>query len=125
MVYDLSTDPAKLDTTYGALAAAPRREMLARLRDGSASAGDLWQGLGITKPAVTKHLRVLEGAGVIERTKVGRTHLFRLRPEPLVPAAAWILSYRSFWESRLDALAELLESDTPAAGDTQKPDQGA
>lgn len=123
MVYQLSTESAELDAIYGALAAAPRREMLARLRNGSASAGDLWAGLGITKPAVTKHLRVLEGAGVIERTKVGRTHVFRLRPEPLVPAAAWILSCRPLWESRVDALAELLESETPPVH--PRPDQRA
>jgi DNA-binding transcriptional ArsR family regulator len=104
-------DSAQLDAVFGALAAPPRREMLARLRGREASAGELWEGLGITKPAVTKHLSVLEHAGVIERRKIGRSHLFGLRAEPLAPASEWLLSYRVFWEARLDALADHLEED--------------
>ncbi|MEM1183925.1 MAG: metalloregulator ArsR/SmtB family transcription factor [Planctomycetota bacterium] len=105
-----STESVELDGVYGALSAPPRRVMLDRLREGPKAAGELWDGLGITKPAVSKHLRVLEGAGVIERERDGRVHRFSLRAEPLAPAAAWILTYKRFWETRLDALAAFLEA---------------
>jgi len=111
MVKQLSTDPAHLNGVYGALAAPPRRVMLDRLRAGPAAAGELWDGLGISKPAVSKHLRVLEDAGLILRRREGRSHRFRLRAEAMAPAADWLLTYRSFWEARLDALAAMLEHD--------------
>lgn len=111
MVYDQSSGARTLDGIYGALATPTRRQLLARLRDGERTAGELWDGLGISKPAVTKHLRVLEDAGLLDRRVDGRRHLIRLRAEPLAPAADWILSYRDFWEQRLDALARLLEDD--------------
>ncbi|MEM7629245.1 MAG: helix-turn-helix domain-containing protein [Planctomycetota bacterium] len=122
MVQHFASPDLLLDDVYGALAAPARRQMLASLREGEQTAGDLWKGLqsrgiGISKPAVTKHLRVLEASALVDRRvdkgRDGRKHLIRLRAEPLAPAADWILSYQAFWERRLDALARLLEGDGP------------
>lgn len=121
MANQLSTESPNLDATYAALSARPRRVMLERLRRGPAAAGELWDGLGISKPSVSKHLRVLEASDLIERRRDGRVHRFRLRAEPLEPATAWLMTYRTFWESRIDALAELLESDADL---TQGDDDG-
>ena len=104
-------DP-RLDSVYAALAAPPRRAMLDRLASGPATAGELWDGLGITRPTVSKHLRVLEDARVIHRQREGRIHRFTLRAEALEPAAVWIVRYRTFWESRMDALASFLEEES-------------
>ncbi|MEL6740502.1 MAG: helix-turn-helix domain-containing protein, partial [Planctomycetota bacterium] len=115
MVQHFASPNLLLDDVYGALAAPARRQMLASLREGEQTAGDLWKGLqsrgiGISKPAVTKHLRVLEASALVDRRvdkgRDGRKHLIRLRAEPLAPATAWLVTYRTFWETRLDALAE-------------------
>jgi DNA-binding transcriptional ArsR family regulator len=93
-----------LDRTYRALANPVRRELLALLRAGQARVTDLAEPFDISLAAASKHLQVLENAGLVSRTVVGRDHLMALESQPLVEARDWIDSYRSFWESRIDAL---------------------
>jgi DNA-binding transcriptional ArsR family regulator len=102
--------PQKLDTTYAALADPSRRAILVRLRDGELRVTDIAAPFAVSLSAVSKHLKVLERAGLVRRAVKGRDHYFRLDAEPLVEAAAWIEVYRSFWEERLDALESFLVS---------------
>jgi DNA-binding transcriptional ArsR family regulator len=100
---------AVLDATFGALADPTRRAILARLADGEASVGELAQPFEMSLPAVSKHLRVLENAGLIGRRKDGRVRRCNLDAGPLREAADWISTYRKFWEERFDSLARYLE----------------
>jgi DNA-binding transcriptional ArsR family regulator len=113
---------ALLDSTFAALSDATRRGILARLaRQGETSVGDLAAPYKMSLPAVSKHLRVLEAAGLVSRQKDGRVHRCRLRAEPMRDAAAWIEHYRQFWEAQLDSLARYLEdSATEDLGITQR-----
>jgi DNA-binding transcriptional ArsR family regulator len=101
---------APLDSTFAALSDATRRGILARLaRQGETSVSELAAPYKMSLPAVSKHLRVLEHAGLVARQKDGRVHRCRLRAEPMKDAAAWIEHYREFWETQLDSLARYLE----------------
>ena len=100
----------RLDTVFAALADPTRRSILQGLRSGSAPVAKLAQPFRMSAPAVSRHLRVLESAGLVRRTKRGRIHEIALAPEPLRTVADWIESYRQHWESSLDALARYLES---------------
>ena len=101
---------AALDSTFAALSDATRRGILARLaQQGETSVSDLAAPYKTSLPAVSKHLRVLEHAGLVSRQKDGRVHRCRLRAEPMKNAAAWIEHYRQFWEAQLDSLARYLE----------------
>jgi DNA-binding transcriptional ArsR family regulator len=98
-----------LSATFAALADPTRRVILERLSRGEATPGELARPLRISWPAVTKHLRVLERAGLLQRRRHGRNHLLTLEPEPMKQADAWIAAYRRFWEGTFDALADYLE----------------
>jgi DNA-binding transcriptional ArsR family regulator len=98
-----------LDAVFAALADPTRRAILARLARGEAVVGDLAEPFAISLPAVSRHLRVLQRARLIERRVDAQWRVCRLRPEPLREAAQWIERYRRFWEERLDDLAALLE----------------
>ena len=104
---------SELTETFGALADPTRRAILARLARGEASVGDLARPFSISLPAVSRHLRVLEQAQLIERRVDAQRRMCRLRAQPLRAAASWIERYRSFWEERLEDLAALLESPPP------------
>jgi DNA-binding transcriptional ArsR family regulator len=104
-----------LDVLFAALSDPTRRGMLARLAQGEASVGELAAPYGISLPAVSKHIRVLEQAGLLQRTRIGRVHRCRLNAEALRPIGDWIEQYRSFWEVRLDRLDEYLKQ-APAEG---------
>src|SRR3984957_19615305 len=107
---------AILDATFGALSDATRRGILAQLALGETSVSDLAAPYDMSLPAVSKHLRVLEDAGLVQRHKDGRVHRCRLAPEPMKGAAEWIAYYRHFWERQFDALEQYLaDSQTPAA----------
>jgi DNA-binding transcriptional ArsR family regulator len=93
-----------LNETYGALAHTVRRELLDTLRAGPASVTDLAGPFDMSLAAVSKHIGVLEEAGLVSKTPVGRTRIVTLEPTPLVRAREWIDTYRTFWEERLDAL---------------------
>ncbi|HEV3241255.1 MAG TPA: metalloregulator ArsR/SmtB family transcription factor [Casimicrobiaceae bacterium] len=104
---------ADLDQTFAALADPTRRAILARLARGEAAVGDLAAPFAISLPAVSRHLRVLEHARLIERRVDAQWRVCRLSPDPLRAAASWIERYRYFWETRLDDLAALLEEPRP------------
>ncbi|HET9522695.1 MAG TPA: metalloregulator ArsR/SmtB family transcription factor [Terrimicrobiaceae bacterium] len=98
-----------MSTTFAALADPTRRVILERLSRGEATPGELARPLRISWPAVTKHLRVLERAGLLQRRRNGRNHLLTLEPEPIKQADAWIATYRRFWEESFNSLADYLE----------------
>lgn len=102
---------AALDRTFGALADPYRRELLRRLATGPRTVGELAAPLPISLVAVSKHLTVLERAGLVSRTRQGRHRLCRLRPTPLREASQWLAAYREFWTDRLDALEHYLTED--------------
>ena len=102
-----------LDGTFAALADPTRRAILARLARGEAAVGDLAEPFDISLPAISRHLRVLEHARLIERRVDAQWRVCRLRPGPLRDAAHWINRYRRFWEQRLDDLVALLEEPRP------------
>jgi DNA-binding transcriptional ArsR family regulator len=99
-----------LSETFAALADPTRRAILARLAQGETSVGELAAPFDISWPAISRHLKVLEGAGLIERRADAQWRLCSLRGEPLRDASEWLDAYRAFWEERLDRLAEYLES---------------
>ena len=112
-----------LSTAFQALADPTRRAILARLALGEASVGELAEPFEMSLPAVSKHLKVLEGAGFLIRNRDGRVHRCRLEPAPIKRAADWIDEYRGFWEAQLDQLARYLEqSDTPPQNE-ETPDE--
>lgn len=99
----------QLDRTFAALADPTRRNILARLSQGASSVTELAEPFEMSLPAVSKHLRVLERAGLCSRTKDGRVHRIQLRAEPMREAAGWVEQYRIFWEGNLDALGQFLD----------------
>jgi DNA-binding transcriptional ArsR family regulator len=102
---------ASLDRVFAALADPTRRAILARLAKGEGTVGELAAPFAISRPAVSKHLNVLEAAGLIHRMPEGRINRCHFDPEPLKAATAWVDRYRRSWEKRLDALAEYLETE--------------
>ena len=106
-----SENTHQLDLTFGALADPTRREILSRLAVGDATVGELAAPFEISRPAISKHLRVLERAGLIHRTRDGRVRRCSLEAAPMREAAEWVERYREFWEDRLDALAAYLENN--------------
>jgi DNA-binding transcriptional ArsR family regulator len=97
-----------LDKVYGALADATRRSILTVLARGDVTVGGLADRFPMSLNGVSKHVKVLERAGLVERTIQGREHRLRLRAAPLGYAARWLDHYRAFWDARLDALEALL-----------------
>ena len=104
-----------LSATFAALADPTRRAILARLAQGETHVGELVKPLPISGPAVSRHLRVLEQAGLIQREVNAQWRVCRLRGPALLAARDWLDQYRRFWEASLDRLAELLEDNPPAA----------
>lgn len=103
----------ELSNTFAALADPTRRAILARLARGETHVGELGRPFAISGPAVSRHLRVLERAGLIERAVSAQWRVCRLQGSGLRAAHDWLAPYRQYWESSLDQLAEMLE--TPAA----------
>jgi DNA-binding transcriptional ArsR family regulator len=99
----------QLDSTFGALADPTRRAILATLMLGEASISKLAEPYRMSLPAVMKHIRVLEQAGLVSQEKTGRTRHCRLAAQPLKDAEQWISQYRQFWEGTLDSLERFLE----------------
>ncbi|MBI4735893.1 MAG: helix-turn-helix transcriptional regulator [candidate division NC10 bacterium] len=105
-----------LDATFAALADPTRRAILARLARGEFSVTELAQPFDISLPAISKHLRALENAGLLPRSKDGRVRHCCLVPGPMREAAEWIARYRRFWEGQFDALARHLEDSPKGRG---------
>jgi DNA-binding transcriptional ArsR family regulator len=106
-----------LDATFGALSDPTRRAIVERLTRGEASVGELAEPFDVSLPAISKHLTVLEDAGLVVRTREGRNRRCRLIGEPVREVLEWIASYGSFWEGQLDSLERFLaESKRGGAG---------
>jgi DNA-binding transcriptional ArsR family regulator len=96
-------------TTFQVLAEPRRQAILDLLRDGELPVGDLVERLRMSQPAVSKHLRVLRDAGLVEVRADAQRRLYRIRPEPLAELDDWLASYRSLWSKSLDRLEDHLE----------------
>ena len=113
----------QLDAVFGALADPTRRAILTRLTQGEASVAELAAPFRVTQPAISRHLKVLERAGLISRTRRRTAHLSHLRAEPLRQATVYLAGYREFWEQSYERLEELLatlqdhESHRPTPSD--------
>jgi DNA-binding transcriptional ArsR family regulator len=109
--------PDRLDATFAALADPTRRAILARLAVGEASVLELARPFAMSQPAISKHLKVLERAGLVTRSRDRQRRPCRLVARPLAEATGWLLDYRQFWEASYqnldDLLHELTSSETP------------
>jgi DNA-binding transcriptional ArsR family regulator len=119
-------DPSeRLDATFIALADPTRRAILARLTEGDATVNELAAPFEISQPAVSKHLKILERAGLVSRSNVGTSRPVRIEAGPMREAVDWLEKYREFWEKsyqRLDALLEILQTplNTDRSNKTKK-----
>jgi DNA-binding transcriptional ArsR family regulator len=101
---------SELDAIFGALADPTRRAILARLAGGDARVADLVAPFNISQPAISRHLKVLEGAGLISRSRRATARLSHLEADPLREATEWLAKYQAFWDERYQKLDELLAS---------------
>lgn len=101
----------QLDLAFGALAHPIRRGILARLAGGEATVAELARPHKVSAPAISKHLRILEQAGLLSRRKQGREHRCRLQPEKMAQAQRWIETQRALWNERLDRLERYLKEN--------------
>ena len=116
------TPSERLDATFAALADPTRRAILARLASGEASVTELAEPFAMSQPAISKHLKVLERAGLISRGRDAQRRPCRLEAKPLAEASEWLEGYRQFWEGsfqRLDALLDELKTEENKRGRTQ------
>jgi DNA-binding transcriptional ArsR family regulator len=112
----------QLDRLFSALADPSRRTILLKLAEGEATVGQVAAPLRMAAPSVSKHLKVLETAGLIQRRVEGRTHHLSLRPAALRTASEWLTYYRPFWEEGVDRLADLAaELDRPTTRERKRP----
>jgi DNA-binding transcriptional ArsR family regulator len=107
------TDPP-LDTVFSALAHPTRRAIVERLSQGDLTVGELARPFAMSRPAISKHLDVLERAGLVERVTEGRRNRCRFRGAPMADAAGWLIGYARFWSARFDALERYFQ-DNPEA----------
>ena len=110
----------RLDTVFHALGDATRRQMLRDLAAGERTVSELAQPFAMSLAAASKHIKALEGAGLIRREVKGRTHVCRLEPGPLASAHEWLGFYERFWSSRLDLLEQLLRDEDVTKAKTRK-----
>ena len=118
----------QLDRAFGALADPTRRAILARLADGDAGVLEVASPFAMSQPAVTKHLRVLEEAGLISRHRVARQRLCHFEPRRLEQLSDWVGSYREYWEEsfeRLDELLEVMQAATAPLSNSPSPTPSA
>ena len=101
----------ELDLAFGALAHPIRRGILARLSSGDATVAELAKPFRVSAPAISKHMRILEEAGLLSRTKRGREHHCRLEQKRMKAAEAWIEHHRQLWNDRFDALERYLKEN--------------
>jgi DNA-binding transcriptional ArsR family regulator len=115
--------PERLDSTFAALADPTRRAILARLATGDASVMELAKPFAMSQPAISKHLKVLEGASLISRGRDAQRRPCRIEAKPLEEASGWLEGYRQIWEAnfqRLDALLDELQAADKPSGHTKK-----
>jgi DNA-binding transcriptional ArsR family regulator len=116
----VSQRSASLDDVFHALADPTRRAMLRALSTGPRNIRELAEPFSMSFVAASKHVRVLESAGLLRRKVEGRSHFLRLNSRPLASAHAWLAFYEQFWTERLDTLEALLNAEDAAAGRTRK-----
>jgi DNA-binding transcriptional ArsR family regulator len=104
----LVNNQAQLDRSFLVLSHPARRTIVERLARGPATVGEATRGLRLSKPALSKHVSVLERAGVVSRSVEGRRHQLRLEPRPIEQAARWIERHRRLWEAKFDAVERYL-----------------
>jgi DNA-binding transcriptional ArsR family regulator len=111
-----ASDVRRLNRVYGAIADPTRRAILSMLEDGEVTVGTLADRFPISFNGVSKHVKVLEQAGLVRRRVSGREHWLRLHPAPLREATRWLEHYKEFWDTRLDALEDFLvqQEERPA-----------
>jgi len=116
-------DQTQLDDVYAAIADPTRRAILRRLADGEARVTAIAQPFRMTLHAVSKHIRILEHAKLIQRRRVGREHILSINPSALDDAASWIDTQRALWTRRIDTLEALLraEDESGKGASTRKP----
>jgi DNA-binding transcriptional ArsR family regulator len=112
MLNQMVEESADMDAVFHALAHGTRRDMLRRLADGELTVGQLAEPLAMSLAAASKHIQVLERAGLVRQTIAGRRHICRLEPGPLLSASAWLRFYEQHWTERLDALEALFRTDS-------------
>jgi DNA-binding transcriptional ArsR family regulator len=110
----------QLDAAFAALSDPTRRAILARLAKGEATVNELAAPFDLTQPSISKHLKVLERAGLISRGRAAQTRPCRLEPGPLKEVARWVEAYRHLWEDSFDRLDAHLKSAQPAKGKGRK-----
>jgi DNA-binding transcriptional ArsR family regulator len=119
----IQTASSRLDLTFAALADPTRRAILARLASGAATVNELAEPFDMTQPAISKHLKVLERAGLIARDRDAQRRPSRLEPRRLAEASAWLDQYREFWEAsfaRLDTVLKELKPRKPKREKTSR-----
>jgi DNA-binding transcriptional ArsR family regulator len=114
----------QLDAVFGALADPTRRAILARLAEGDLSVGEVRAPFRVSQPAISRHLKVLENAGLISRRRRATTRLSHLEAEPLREATEWLARYQAFWDERFERLDALLAAIT-SASEPPAPPEGA
>jgi DNA-binding transcriptional ArsR family regulator len=117
----MRSPPSQLDATFAALADPTRRAILARLASGAATVNELVEPFDMTQPAISKHLKVLERAGLISRVRDAQRRPSRLEPRRLAEASAWLDQYRQFWEASFARLDTVLEELKPRHPGRRKP----
>lgn len=117
----VESDHTQLDTLFQALGDPTRRAMLRQLAAGEQSVTDLARPHAVSLAAASRHVKVLESAGLIRREVHWRTHVCRLNAAPLAAAHDWLAFYRQFWGERLDVLEALLRAEVPAAAPAPSP----
>jgi DNA-binding transcriptional ArsR family regulator len=100
------------DAAIEVLAEPSRRQILDLLRDGERSVGELVDGVQLSQPAVSKHLRILRDSGLVNVRADAQRRLYRIRPEPLIELDAWLATYRALWTESLDRLEQHLDNKT-------------
>lgn len=115
---------SQLDRVFSALSDPTRRGMLERLAQGETRVSTLAEPYAMSQPAISKHLRVLERAGLIRRTRRGREHHIRVNPEPLEAAQTWIGFYARFWKQHFDAVEDFLKDREQDLKDTENKKRG-
>ena len=110
-------DSGQLDLTFQALADATRRGMLLQLTEGEKNVSALVEKFEISQPAISRHLKVLERAGLVERRREGRQQMVQLRPDLAEEAANWITYYTQFWRRQFDAVEDYLKQAKANQGD--------
>ena len=112
----MSASPSQLDLTFAALADPTRRAILARLAEGDATVNELVEPFNMSQPAISKHLKVLEAAGLVSRRQEAQRRPVHIEAAPLGEAVGWLENYRKFWEKsyeKLDGLLAELQSFKP------------